>query len=88
MLHKVDNPITVWRISWFFLAFNWLMKYIVTIFGICVVESQWKSPLTDRRFITRRNFWNEEALSVAVIYSDAIYNQCSAAESKGNQKHR
>ena len=61
---------------------------IVTIFGVHVDESQWKIPLNDRRFINRRNFWNEQELSAEVIYSDAVHTQCSTADFTGNQTQR
>ena len=47
-----------------------------------------KSPFNDEIFITRRNFWNEQALSEDVIYNDAIYTQRSTADSTGNQTQR
>ena len=47
-----------------------------------------KSPFNDGRFITRRNFWNEQALSADVIYIDAVHTQLSAADSIGNQTKR
>ena len=36
-----------------------------------------KSPLNDRRFINRKNFWNEQAPSAEVIYNDAVHTQRS-----------
>ena len=46
------------------------------------------SPFYDRRFITRRNFFNEQALSTDVIYTEAIHTQRSIADSTGNQTQR
>ena len=34
-----------------------------------------KNPLGDRRFINKRNFWNEQVPSAEVIYNDATHNQ-------------
>ena len=62
-----------------------LYNHIDTIFGFGVVESQCKSPLNDRRIITRRNFWNEQAPSAEVIYNDT---QRSRADTTGNQTQR
>ena len=48
-----------------------------------------KSPLNDGRFITGRNFWNEQALSADIIYNDAVYTQRSKENnSTGNQIQR
>ena len=44
-----------------------------------------KSPLNERRFINRRNFWSEQALPADVIYSDAIHFQRSTEDTAGNQ---
>ena len=45
-----------------------------------------KSPFNDEKFITRRNFWKEQALSaeVTVTYHDAVHTQRSIADSIGN----
>ena len=48
--------------------------YFYDFRGSCGSESI-KSPLDDRRFITRRNFWNRQALLAAVIHSDAVHTQ-------------
>ena len=55
------------------------------IFGVRVAESEWKCRLNDRRFITRRNFSNEQALSAEVIYNDANHTHRNSADSWGNQ---
>ena len=47
-----------------------------------------KTPFIDGRFITRRNFWNEQALSVDLIYNDAVHTQRNTADSTGNQTQR
>ena len=47
-----------------------------------------KSSFDDGRFITRRNFWNEQPLSADVIYNDAVQTQRSTADSTGNQTQR
>ena len=39
-----------------------------------------KNPLNDRKFITRRNFWNEQTLLAEAIYNDAVLTQRSTAE--------
>ena len=62
--------------------------HIVTIFKVCAVETQWNSPLNERRFITRRKFWNEQALSAEVIRNDAVHTQRSTADSTGNQTQK
>ena len=62
--------------------------HIVTIFKVCAVETQWNSPLNERRFITRRKFWNEQALSAELIYSDTVYTHRSEAYFIGNKTQR
>ena len=47
-----------------------------------------KSPFNDGRFITRRNFWNEQALPADVIYNDDVHIQRGTADSTGNQTER
>ena len=47
-----------------------------------------KSPFNDRRFINRRNYWNEQALSAEVIYNDAVHTERSTAEFQGNQTQK
>ena len=59
--------------------------YCYDLRGLYGWESM-KSPLNDRRFISRRNFWNEQALSAEVIYNDAGHIQRCTADSK--TKHR
>ena len=44
-----------------------------------------KSPFNEGKFINRRKFWDEQAPSAEVIYSDAVHTQRSTADSKGNQ---
>ena len=61
---------------------------IVTIFGVHVDESQWKIPLNDRRFINRRNFWNEQELSADVIYNEAAHTHLSTVVFTENQTQR
>ena len=64
------------------------LDHIVTFFGAQVVKSPLKSSLGYRRFITGRNFLNEQALSAAVIYNDAVHTQRSTADSTENQTQR
>ena len=47
-----------------------------------------KNPLDDRRFITRRNLWNEQAPSAEVIYNDSVHTQHGTADFSGNQTQR
>ena len=47
-----------------------------------------KSPFNDGKFITRRNFYNEQALSADVIYNDAVHTQHNSADFTGNQAQR
>ena len=47
-----------------------------------------RSPLDDRRFITRRNPWNKQAPLAEVINNDAVHTQRSTAHSIGNQTQR
>ena len=64
------------------------LDHIVTFFGAQVVKSPLKSSLGYRRFITGRNFWNEQAPSAEVIYNNAIHTQLSTADYTGNQTQR
>ena len=47
-----------------------------------------KSPFNGGRFITRRNFRNEQALTADVVYNDAVQTQHSTIDSTGNQTQR
>ena len=47
-----------------------------------------ESPFDDGKFITRTNFWNEQALSADVIYNEAVHAQRSTADSTENQTQR
>ena len=47
-----------------------------------------KSPINDRRFSYRRNFWNEQAPSAEVIYNDTVHTQRSTVASAGKQIQR
>ena len=47
-----------------------------------------KSSFNDRRFITGRNFLNEQALPATIIQNDADQTQRSTADFTGNQTQR
>ena len=47
-----------------------------------------KSPFNVGKFINRRNFCVEQALTAEVIYNDAVHTQRSTTISKGNQTQR
>ena len=56
--------------------FSFWKKYLFiffSIFGVRVIESQWKSSLNDWRFISNRNLWIKQALSAAVNHNDAVH---------------
>ena len=38
--------------------------------------------------LTKRNLWNEQALSADVIYNDVVHTQRSTVDSTGNQTQR
>ena len=47
-----------------------------------------KSPFNDERFISKRNLWNEQALSADVIFNDTDHTQPSTADYPGKQTQR
>ena len=47
-----------------------------------------KGSFNDGKFISRRNIGKEQALSMDVIYNDAVHTQRSTADSKGNPTQR
>ena len=57
-------------------------RTFVTIFGVCVVESQLEVLLMTKKFISRRNFCVKQAPSAEVIYNHAVHTQRRTANSK------
>ena len=60
-----------------------MITYYYDLRVSCSCESI-KRSFNDGGFITRRNFWNEHALSAGVIYNDAVHTQRSTADFTGN----